>query len=80
MSTSNLLSAELTRTLNELLIAARKAQLSVTEATRKISEQLEDLGLDRGFVIVEELVITPGLQGARVVLQFLGGTEETITV
>jgi len=66
--------------LQEQLAWARRAHRSVFESFNKITDRLEDLGMDMGFVPVEPLVIGPGFREARVVLAFRDHTEAEVAV
>lgn len=73
---------EIQKWLRRQLIAARQARKSIAEAVNDITENLEDFGMDKGFVSVEPLLIKPKLEGAKVVIGFYDPhyMEATITV
>jgi len=67
---AHLLTEAARRWLKRQLVDARKSGLSVAQATARITEAIDDFGMDNGFVPVEPLRIKPKLQGARVVIGF----------
>lgn len=73
--------AVIKRWLRLQLRAARQAQLSVVDAIKQITERLEWIGMDRGFLPVNPLEIKPDFAGAKVVVEFTDyETEATIEV
>lgn len=72
--TAHLLTEAARRWLKQQLVDARKAGLSVAQATARITEAIEDFGMDNGFVPVEPLRIEPKLQGACIVIGFYEAT------